>query len=30
MTILLALPGLAVLLWEGMHRDRAPVPDGST
>ncbi len=29
MTILLALPGLAVLLWEGLHRDRAPVPDGS-
>jgi glycosyltransferase 2 family protein len=29
MTILLALPGLAVLLWEGLHRDRAPVPDGT-
>ena len=29
MTILLALPGLAVLLWEGLRRDRAPVADGT-
>ncbi|MFZ1879071.1 MAG: lysylphosphatidylglycerol synthase transmembrane domain-containing protein [Gaiellaceae bacterium] len=29
MTILLALPGLGVLLWEGLRRDRAPVPDGT-
>jgi uncharacterized protein (TIRG00374 family) len=29
MTIMLALPGLAVLLWEGLHGDRAPVADGS-
>ena len=29
MTVLLALPGLAVLLWEGLRRDRAPVADGT-
>jgi uncharacterized protein (TIRG00374 family) len=29
LTILLALPGLGVLLWEGLRRDRAPVPDGT-
>jgi glycosyltransferase 2 family protein len=29
MTILLALPGLAILLWEGLFKERAPVPDGS-
>ncbi len=30
MTVLLALPGLGILLWEGVLRDHAPVPDGST
>jgi hypothetical protein len=28
MTILLALPGLTVLLWEGLHGRPAAVPDG--
>ena len=29
MTILLALPGLAILLWEGVFKERTPVPNGS-
>jgi glycosyltransferase 2 family protein len=29
-TVLLALPGLAVLLWEGIALRRAPVLDGDT
>jgi len=28
MTVLLALPGVAILLWEGVRR--APVADGTT
>jgi hypothetical protein len=28
MTVLLALPGLAVILWEGSRRKPVPVPDG--
>jgi uncharacterized protein (TIRG00374 family) len=30
MTVLLALPGLGILLWEGFVKGHAPVPDGST
>jgi uncharacterized protein (TIRG00374 family) len=30
MTILLALPGVGVILWENVFSRRAPVPDGST
>ena len=30
MTVLLALPGLVILLWEGFVKGHAPVPDGST
>jgi uncharacterized protein (TIRG00374 family) len=29
MTVLLALPGLGILLWEGFVKAHAPVPDGS-
>jgi hypothetical protein len=30
MTLLLALPGLAVIIWENVLGRRAPVPDGTT
>jgi uncharacterized protein (TIRG00374 family) len=30
MTILLALPGLVIIIWENVLGRRAPVPDGST
>jgi uncharacterized protein (TIRG00374 family) len=30
MTVLLALPGLAVILWENVFDRRAPVPDGTS
>jgi uncharacterized membrane protein YbhN (UPF0104 family) len=28
MTFLLAVPGLVVILWEGLRRSPVPVPDG--